>query len=77
VLILAGLILVLFGVLLILFPGRANDFDSHLRKRFSLTGAFERARYPDKMYRVLGVFACIFGVAFTSLAIAATVRGLL
>ena len=76
-LILAGLILVLFGVLLILFPRRANAFDTYLRKRFSLTGAFARAEYPDSMYRALGIFACIFGVVFTSIAIAATVRGLL
>ncbi|MDQ0575828.1 hypothetical protein [Agromyces albus] len=73
----AGLLFVLFGVLLILFPRRANDFDAYLRKRFSLTGAFVRVRYPDSIYRVLGIFACIFGIVFTSVAIIATVRGLL
>lgn len=76
-LIAAGLLFVVFGVLLILFPRRANDFDAFLRKRFSLTGVFARARYPDSMYRALGIFACIFGVVFTSVAIIATARGVL
>ncbi|RXZ69068.1 hypothetical protein [Agromyces albus] len=77
VLILAGLLLTLFGVLLILFPGRANEFDTFLRKRLSLTGAFVRVRYPDSLYRTVGIFACIFGLVFTTVAIIATVRGFL